>query len=341
MNIVNKFKDWKQPRKATAADIIKAYEDGFRGASYSPEEQERFVSEQPNPVAEDICHSLGYAESAKGELVSPWEHVERIYPDCWPAAPQRQGDCVAHDQRNTQLTTHVGEIVAGLPDEVSGKREGPVEVSEAGRKDGVFCIEPMYRHRGHRGHGWFCPAAARISTSKAGACIRKNYTGHADLTKYNPRWAAGAARSAEVDTFDDNLFREASQVSTFEAIRDLLDRGFGISSCGGESFAKTRDANGLSKRTRGGWAHAMSIIGADDRRWVYVTYGGPLVLILNSWGKNWINGPREVKNSKLLIPKGAFWARWEDVKRRTFTALSGLNGWERNRIVDYTPGWES
>ena len=338
------FKDWDQApdEDLSPVDIESLYARGFAGALHSAEEKERFVAEMPNPFGEAVCDAFGYAGSAAGELVVPFTEVERLYPGCWPASAQKRGDCVSHSQRNAMLTTLVGEVVAGLPDEVTGRTEEAPRVSEAAQRDGVLATEAIYRHRGHRGDGWYCAAAARVATKVTGAVLRKPYPG-VDLTRYNSKWAGaawnGPKDDEERDAFDDNLFREATGVKSFEVIRDLLARGFGVSSCGSEGFAKTRDENGVAKRS-GRWAHAMAYIGADDRAETKRRYGQPLVLVLNSWGPSWIRGGDTILGTQQTIPRGSFWAKWSDVSRRDCYAMAGLNGWARTKLT-YNPGWGS
>ena len=338
----NLFRQWDQP--AGPVDIAKMYERGFAGALYSAEEIERFRATMPNPDGDAVCHSFGYADASAGKLVTPWIGVEQTYPGCWPAKAQKRGSCVMHSTRNAQLTTLVGEVLAGLPDEVSGKVEEAPEVSPVAQRDGVLAIEPGYRYRGHRSDGWYCAAAVRIAVEHCGAVLRKDYPGIADLTTLNSEWAGGKWDASQIDaeerdTFDDNCFAEATEARSFEAIRDLLDRGFGVSSCGSEGFDNRRDENGVSRR-KGSWAHAMAYIGADDRPETHRRYGGPLVLVLNSWGPRWNSGARKVAGTNLDIPDGSFWAKWSDLKKRDAYALSGLRGWERKKLPDYLGGWK-
>lgn len=337
------FREWYQgPQPIAPSDIVELYERGFAGAKYSPEEVERFRDEMPSPFGQSIADDYGYADTTAGELVATWTHVEKQYPGCWPANAQTQGDCVSHSDRNAKLTTLVGEVVAGYPDEISGKTEEAPQVSPEAQRNGVLATEPQYRYRGSRSHGWYCAAAARVSVQKTGAVVRKNYPGQVDLTNYNPRWAGaawqGASDEQELAAFDDNLFRESTELKSFDEIRDFLGRGFGLSSCGSEGFASTRDENGISRR-KGSWAHAMAYIGADDRPETHRKYGGPLVLVLNSWGPKWNSGPRSVMGTTLEIPPGSFWARYSDLRKRSVYAYAGLNGWARKKLPDYSPGF--
>jgi hypothetical protein len=116
-----------------------------------------------------------------------------------------------------------------------------------------------------------------------------------------------------------------------------MHNGYCISSCGGESFSATRDANGVSSRTRGGWAHAMAYLGVDDREETHRMYGGPLVHVQNSWGPRWGSGGRQVHGTDVEIPLGGFWARWADIKNRYAIAFSGLDGWPPQKFDRWFP----
>ena len=169
--------------------------------------------------------------------------------------------------------------------------------------------------------------------------IRQNYADLGfDLSRYSGGTAGKWGSSPPPDKITEvgrlHLIRTATQLNSFEAVRDMLANGYGISTCGGEGFSNQRDENGVS-RQQGSWAHAMAAIGADDRDIVkthYRTRG--LVLILNSWGPNWNSGPRRVMGTNFDIPLGSFWARWEDVSRRSLIALSGANGWPRKSLPE-------
>ncbi len=82
----------------------------------------------------------------------------------------------------------------------------------------------------------------------------------------------------------------------------------------------------------------MAYIGADDREEIHRKYGGPLVLVQNSWGI-FNTGPRRILGTNIDIPEGSFWARWSDCKRRNHTALAGVTGWERELLPDLVGGF--
>ena len=179
--------------------------------------------------------------------------------------------------------------------------------------------------------------------SKSGLWLRQNYPELGfDLTEYSGRMTERWGRTsppAEVKAVgQEHLVRTATRASTFEEVRDLIANGYAITSCGGESFSNRRDKCGVSERTRGGWAHAMAYLGVDDRPEIHELYDGPLVLVQNSWGSGWIDGPRDVWGTSLKIPHGAFWARWSDLDRRRAIAFSGVMGWPAQQLPDWTGG---
>lgn len=329
--------------------IIELYSTGHAGALPYPKDKQAELAELINSRkggyadATDACHSYGLAESGQGQLVIPFQCIEKLYPGGLPGAGQDIGDCVSHGQKNANLLTMCCEIVAGKPDEVTGRIEVAPEVPPQGVQQGILSTEALYWYRRRAGRdGWFCGASAKVSITESATWVRKAYPElGVDLTKYSGRLATQYGRNPPTGEIAElglkNLFRTATKCSKFEEIRDLLHNGYGINSCGGESFAEKRDSNGVAARTREGWAHAMAYIGVDDRPATHQKYGGPLVLVLNSWGPSWITGPRTILDTTVEIPNGSFWAKWSDLSRRECYAMSGHNGWPAQELPDW--GW--
>lgn len=346
---LHQFHAWDQPETAVLStpEVVKLYERGFSGVGLDAAKRqaltEELRAESMFAFGSEACSAMGYEESAAGRLVVPFTHVVERYPTALPGPGQQRGDCVSHGQKNANLTTLVCETVAGLPDPVTGYVEECPDVSPEGERNGVLSTEALYWHRESGGDGWYCQASAKVSKTEAGAVLRKDYPeAGIDLTAYSGKLAGQYGRRAPTgavsDALDDNLFRESTEIDSFEALRDLLARGFGVNSCGSEGFADKRDENGFSPR-RGSWAHAMAYIGADDRPEIHRKYGGPLVLVLNSWGPRWNGGPRRIMGTTIDIPEGSFWAKWTDLRRRYMVAMGGLNGWRRELLPDYRGGW--
>lgn len=314
-----------------------AYEHGLRGTYADPAASERLtlmcLSQGQAPDGGSTCRRYGLVGSGIGKLSAPFAIIEKLFPGSLPASPQGVGSCVAHSTRNAALGTLACEIAAGKPDERTGIVEAIPYVSEAGRLDGVLSTEAIYWYRGHsRADGWNCDHAAEVICQQSGLWLRQDYSSIGiDLTTYSAKNEVKWGRPLPPDNVSEigrsHLMRTATRARTFEEVRDLIANGYCISSCGGESFSATRDSNGVSRRTAAGWAHAMAYLAVDDREEIKRAYGGPLVLVQNSWGKRWGSGGRAVLGTNIEIPHGSFWARWADLKNRYAVAFSGVNGW--------------
>jgi hypothetical protein len=325
-----------------------AYNNGLRGTYSDPDAHERLTklitSQGQSPDGGDTIRNYGLFGSGEGKLSPLFSVIEKVFPGSLPATAQGVGSCVAHGTRNAALGSLAAEIAAGTPDEVTGKIEGKPEVSDVAQRDGVLSTEAIYWWRGHSGKdGWNCDHAAEVICGKSGLWLRKNYPDIGiDLTKYSARTEVKWGRPLPPESVGkigrEHLMRTATRVKSFDELRDLIHNGYAISSCGGESFSSKRDENGVSSRTRGGWAHAMAYLGVDDREEVRRKYGGePLVLVQNSWGR-WGSGPRKVYGTDLEIPVGSFWARWKDIRSRYAVAFSGVNGWPPQRFDSWLGG---
>ena len=164
---------------------------------------------------------------------------------------------------------------------------------------------------------------------KYGILLRQPYPGGHDFTNYSGTKARQyGARGVPNEL--ESIAREhpvitASLVQSYEEIRDALANGYFVVVCSNIGFGPTggnvRDAEGFLKR-RGNWGHCMLFIAINDN------YKRPCVLCVNSWGRNWISGPK-----RLGQPDGSFWidADTIDVMARqgdTF-AISDLRGFLR------------
>jgi hypothetical protein len=346
------------------AEIQAAYEAGYSGIFYDPDAKAnmRATAKATGGVetADEAAHRFGWINAGKGQLNLPFIAVLDIWPLAWPGAAQLEGSCVGHNGKNAGLVTCATEALCGVPDEVSRIIEGPPDVPPDGQKTGVFSICGIYSLRGYRGHGWDCGSCADVMVRKGGLLVAKNYAEHGlDLTKVTSR-TENITPSQIPDAIwkeaRSHQFRTSAECESPEAIRDAHAMGIGVQSCGSEGFSSTRNEHGVARRTTS-WAHAMAITGSDDRPWAHQTYGGMLVLIQNSWAK-WNGGPRDIHDSaqyvpadkkqdwiakgivnaetgNIMIPQGSFWARWSDVRRRSYYAMGGLSGWKRKKLPDY------
>ena len=321
-------------------DVQKAYEEGFVGAMCDPERTDALkaaIAEAGGiPEGAMACSAYGLEETGKGKLSAPFLDVLSLYPDCLPGGAQGRGDCVSWSTRNAGLVTMCTDITSGLADEETGNVEGAPEVSDKARLNGVISTEAIYNWRRHGGDGWFCSDAARVVMKESGLWLRKNYPEiKVDFEQYSSRnagiYGSSTPPKSWLEIGQQHLIRTTTVLNSYEELRDMLANGYGVSSCGGESFSDQRDSNGVSKRTSKGWAHAMAYIAADERPEIIEVYKEPLICVQNSWG-NWNDGSRKIMDTNFLIPIGAFWARWSDLKNRDMIAFSSFNGWKRKAL---------
>ena len=332
------FQHWPaQASQLAVDDVIKMYEGGFAGAYAEPQERDELRAMLDVPDAAFLTHLTG---SGEGKLSIPFIFVEQIYgKEAYPGPAQSRGDCVSHSAKNACLVSLCCEVVAGQPDPVTGQLEGAPEVSPEGIKNGVLSSESVYWWRRHGSDGWSCPASVKVMLQESGcAWPRRNYDEiGVDVTQYSGgvagKWGSSTPPETVKGIGNQHLIRTATECGTFEECRDLLANGYGITGCGSEGWSKSRDENGVSNRS-GSWAHSMAVVGADDRDVIKAKYGGPLLLIINSWGK-WNSGGRRILGTEIDIPEGSYWAKWSDCDSRYHAALSSVNGWPARRLPDY------
>ncbi len=323
-------------------DVVAAYETGFVGAECDAEKtrqlQEEIAAAGGIPDGAMACSTYGLEESGKGKLSLTFMPVLQLYPDSLPGGAQGRGDCVSWSTRNACLETMCTDIVSGVPDEVTGKLEGAPEVSVPARLAGVLSTEAFYNWRRHGGDGWFCSDSVKVAMNESGLWLRKKYDEiNVDFTTYSARnaglYGSRTPPAAWLEIGKNHRIRTATVLKSYEELRDMLANGYGVTSCGGEGFSSTRDANGVSRKTTR-WAHAMAYGAVDDRPEIHKLYGEPLVLLIQSWG-DWNEGPRRIHGTDIDIPVGAFWARWSDIKNREMIAVSGVMGWPPKKLKSY------
>lgn len=107
-------------------------------------------------------------------------------------------------------------------------------------------------------------------------------------------------------------------IRNFKEAAAAIQSGYPVPVCSGQGFASTRDKDGFC-RPSGRWAHCMCFVG--------VRFGDrPGLLCLNSWGTNWVGGPKWPDDQ----PDGSFWvdARTVDsmLSGEDSFAVSGYEG---------------
>ena len=318
---------WKSPE-----ECIAAYESGFTGTYPDPEG----ANEQEDGNA--IAGSFG--DSGAGELVV-------LYPEAYKASgrtgwikgnpSQQVGDCVSHSTRNALMLSLACQVT-------SGNGSWPTDIPDSSyEKISAFHPTPLYLTRSNApGHGWSCPTSVSNASKYIGMVVAKDYSSvpgvGVDYSKYSgsqtTKFGRGFPPDDYVKALNGHLVESSKKVSGFENVRSMLKNGFGISTCGGEGWSGSRNEYGYAAR-KGSWSHALCYYGYDDTSWAHDKFGGPLILIGNSWGPSACKGPTAIHGDKSLgeIPVNCWWARWKDCSSRHCTAISAVAGWPPAKIA--------
>lgn len=302
----------------TGKELLDAYNNGFEGCKYDQKEMDALMSELKYPLFGSVAKGL--VGSGVGKLSIPYRSVVALSPEAPYKERQELGDCVSHGNRNACDITRAVEI------HIDGEAEDFVTLG---------ATEAIYGARGYSGDGGMtCSRAVSFITKDGGVLLRKKY-GDFDLSKYSSslayKWGRGIPDLIVAEAKKHQM-KTASLIRSIEELRDALANGYGVAVCSGQGFSSTRDKDGFAA-ARGSWAHCMCIAGFDD----YSPRKG--VLIINSWGENWISGPMP---SWGPIPKGSFMAEIGVVERMirsggTF-AFSKFDGFPPQNLPDYGNG---
>lgn len=340
-----KFTAWPQSHAPfrTPREIHEAYNRGWQGCVANPEADERLRDEFRSTTGfrdfSDAAHSNGYADSGAGKLVIPFLAIRQYFPNAFPGEAQQDGCCVSMGTfKWAALGTLCCEAVSGIPDSLTGLLEGVPEVEKDGEKCGVLTNAVGYWFRGYDGDGWSCGDAAMVAVKHCGAVVARNYEElGVDLTHctaHNDHLYGSRQPPADwMKVFGTHKFASAVELHSFEEIRDALYNGKCITSCGGEGFSNHRNEDGVSDR-QGSWSHCLAVLGADDREIVKKKYNEPLLWFPNSWA-NWNSGGLRILGTKIDANPGGFWARYSQVKNRSYYALSNLAGWPAQPLPDW------
>ena len=306
-------------RQFTPQELLKIYENGFRGTILDPEAKSSLYGS----ISSFYSVLRQAVDKGKGKASLPFKFALMLDEEFGICEAQTTGDCVSHATRN-----------AGMLDYCSDAAWGQTKYK------GRLATENIYGYRGHGGQGASCDRLALyVSQDGPGGflprAVYKNGNSSVDLTTYRSSIGANWGNSGTPSWLNaiaaTNKALRVLDVTTVEEARDALAVGFGISMCSGLGFSSTRNADGLAERS-GGWSHAMAWIGCDDTAWAYKTYGGPLFLVQNSWGE-WNNGPK--RNDQ---PDGSFWIRPAVAKSMLDDGggliISSVRGFDRELVLD-------
>lgn len=240
--------------------------------------------------------------------------------------PQVVGDCVSHSTRNASDIARACEII------VDGQSE---------QWENRGATELIYGMRKYGGEGMLVSTAAEIITETGGVLLRKDY-GSVDLSSYDgrigDRWGkTGGPPRKLIEDAKRHQMQKAALITSVDDAVDALWEKYPLVFGARASFSQRRDENGFSPRNGTNWAHAQCIGAVSTAKTLagegWNQYGSrpdsPCFLVINSWGPDWIKGPKGKFNS---IPDGSYWITESDFRfilnQRQVIAIGDFDGFE-------------
>lgn len=270
--------------------------------------------------------------TGRRKLALLWKYLERATRA--PLVPHKQGvgDCVSQGYGlGADILTCVQLYQLRRLERWMGK--AATEIIHAGAR--VQIAGGRLPHRDACTGKW-----AAQWCREGGILLRKRY-GDFDFTTYDPqkarRWAhkcnnctewGGGVPDVLLPLCRQHPIRTAARVTSWEHACDALANGYPIIVCSDQGFKDERDADGFAEPSSEKWYHAMLLAGLDtlSRR-----HGG---LIINSWGRNWIKGPKRWRQ-----PDGSFWVEPDTLDYMLSIgdsyAISNYRGYPRRSRLDY------
>lgn len=254
-----------------------------------PKEVEHVMNDLPFPVFGSIYPPM--KDDGKGKIVLLHEIVEKVAKK-FPVRHQLIGDCVSMGAACAVDCTKSVDIFI--------KKERELWVNETATED-IYSGSRNIIGQGRLGNSDGSVGAwAAKYVNQYGALPRDKY-GNIDLSVYDGNKARQWGNASF--GFPGELLQEAkkhpvqtvSLVKSYEEARDLIANGYAVTVACNIGFTSKRDKDGFAVRS-GNWNHQMCFIAVDDE------YKRPGLLCQNSWGRNWISGPKRHNQ-----PDGSFW----------------------------------
>lgn len=252
-----------------------------------PKEVDKVLGDLRHPVFGVTARSI--EDSGKGKVVLLHKALTSVLGR-FPVHEQTIGDCVSHGWSLGTDVLKAVQIAAGAREEFTG--ETASEIVYGGSR-----VEVGGGRLGN-GDGSVGAWAAKAVSETIGTLIRAKY-GNLDLTTYSGATAKKLGRTGVPDELEpkarEHVVKTVSMVQTYEEARDAIANGYPVPVCSNRGFQSKRDDKGFAKPS-GSWAHCMLFLAVDDED------SRPGLLCQNSWGENWIGGPKRHEQ-----PEGSFW----------------------------------
>lgn len=325
------------------------------GYTPAPQETSKFVASLPRPtLAQAGPELLRKARTDQPVFLyrAIYEAFAAKHGKQWHCSYQGIGDCVSHGW-GQGADVHLAVLW-----KLGHSAEWESAATEA--IYGGSRVEARGVSRGGWGDGSYGSAAAKW-VRDWGIVFRRDYpTCNVDLSVYDSsrakQWGnygcGGAADDGKLDTIaKSHPIRSVTLVRSFDEAAAAIQSGYPVPVCSGRGFSSKRDSQGFA-RPSGSWSHCMVFIG--------VRFGDrPGLLCLNSWGTEWIDGPKWPDDQ----PDGSFWVDasvatamlddgdsfaisgydgfpWQDLRHDDWVSTdpAKVRALERRRYVDQTTG---
>lgn len=287
----------------------------------NPRAVEAVVATLPRPIFGIAAQNI--AGSGAGKVALLHKCLEEV-AGSFPIHNQTIGDCVSHGWGLGVDVLKCVEIKLAGENEVF-RAETATEVIYAGSR-----VE-IGRGEIGRGDGSLGAWAAKF-VEDYGIVTREQHGGH-DLRVYSGERAKqwGMPRAGVPDELEpearEHPVKTVSVVRSYEEARDAIANGYPVPVCSMQGFSDQRDSEGFA-RPQGQWAHCMLFLAVDDE------HRRPGLLCMNSWGPNWISGPKRHGQ-----PDGSFWVDASTCTRMLrggdSFAISNFAGYPGQNIPDF------
>lgn len=287
------------------------------GWQKDPVQVDRVLGILRRPLFRPAAHSI--RGSGEGKISLLYENVREVV-GYYPVRNQTVGDCVSQGAAAAVDAVKATEIVRKY-------KQGSWIAETA--------TEPIYGlSRVEVGGGQLSGddgsfgAWGALAVKEYGTLLRMEYGGY-DLTTYSGDLARKWGESGLPDELEpvaaEHPIRTVSLVLTYEDVRDALANGYACTIASDRGFKDVRDEDGFLK-PKGSWPHQMAVVGVDDKS------NRPGVCVINSWGKDWVSGPKRHNQ-----PDGSFWVdagvlENDILSEQDSWAFGDYVGWPRKKL---------
>jgi len=254
-----------------------------------PADVERTLNRCPHPTFQ---HAAAHLKGTGAGGIYLWHKTVEQVVGRFPMNTQTIGDCVSHGAAGAVQTLMCVEIVE--------KNDPEKWIAEVATEP-IYAGSRVEVGRGQLGDGDGSLGSWGAEWVKEwGILLRQKY-GQYDLRRYSGAKAKewGRARNGCPDILEpiarEHPVRTVSLYRSYDEARDGLANGYIPTVASMQGFTTTRDGEGFL-RPSGRWPHQMYFVAADDE------YRRPGLLCVNSWGNDWVTGPKRHGQ-----PQGSFW----------------------------------